>query len=372
MPSILFLNKAPPYRDSGAEKVVWETGKHLATNNWDVHYLCPLEVDERDPPVRENITFHNVFTPDSYLTGRAVYFLKGISPYRKLVKDLDPDLIYDNASPLMFVYAQLADPERVVTKVHSINGLQAFTNKPHIPTKIGTFLGDQFYRIKDGERILTVSESTKERLEERVRKNPDKITVVRNGIDVNAFNYEFSANGPVLCLCMLTPRKNVATLLRAWNRLERDGVKRELLIAGDGPSRDRLEKLAASLGLENVKFKGHVSNEEKRELLEKAYCYVLPTRLEGLGLTNLEAMASGCAVVSTETFGVKDYLLHEENGLAVPVEADEALATAITRILESPSLGEELAESGRETVERDFRIEDAVRRERIALERFVE
>lgn len=372
MNTILFLNKAPPYRSSGAEKVIWELGKHLAANDWDVNYLCPLNIDDTTPPNIENITFHNVATPGSYLAGRVAYFVVGIPECRRLVDDLEPDLIYDNASPLMFPYAQLAQPERTVTKVHGVNGREAFTNKPHLPTKIGTFLGDQLYRLKDGRRMLTVSQSTKDRLAGRVRTNPDEITVVQNGIEVSDLDYQFSPDGPILSLCMLTPRKDIATLLKAWKRLEQDGVDRELIIAGDGPSRDRLEGLAADLGVQQVTFKGYVPEAEKKRLLEEAYCYVLPTRLEGLGLSNLEAMASGCVVISTHTDGVWDYLEHDTNGLAVPPEAPDALAAAIKRTVADTSLGKRLARAGRKTVEQEFRIEEAVERERKVLAEFID
>ena len=371
MPRILFLNKAPPYQDSGAEKVIWEVGKHLAEHDWEVHYLCPLNSEGQVPSKRQNIDFHTVDTPDSYLASRVSYFVTGISKYRHLAAELDPDIIYDNASPLMFIYTHLANPERTLTKVHGINGRQAFINKPHIPTKVGTFLGDQLYRLKDGRRILTVSKSTKERLKGRVRKNHDKISVVQNGINVEEFEYQFSPDGPILCLCMLTPRKNVATLLKAWHQLEQQGVDRELVIAGDGPSRTNLESLARKLGLKQTTFRGYVSKETKRRLLQEAYCYVLPTRLEGLGLSNLEAMASGCAVISTDTYGIKDYLESDENGLMVPTEDPDAVAKAIQRLLSNPELGAELAYAGRETVEQHFRIQDAVERERKILEQYL-
>jgi glycosyltransferase involved in cell wall biosynthesis len=128
--------------------------------------------------------------------------------------------------------------------------------------------------------------------------------------------------------------------------------------------------LAEELNLQQVTFRGYVSEQEKHQLLQDAYSYVLPTRLEGLGLSNLEAMASGCAVISTYALGVRDYLENEENGLAVPAEESQALADAIQRLNGDPELGERLAKAGRQTVEQDFGIEDAVEREREVLERF--
>jgi glycosyltransferase involved in cell wall biosynthesis len=82
-------------------------------------------------------------------------------------------------------------------------------------------------------------------------------------------------------------------------------------------------------------------------------------------------MASGCAVISTDTYGIKDYLESDENGLMIPTEDPDAVAKAIQRLLSNPELGAELAYAGRETVEQHFRIQDAVERERKILEQYL-
>jgi len=368
VPRILFLNKAPPYRGSGAETVIWELGTHLAAHGWDVHYLSPMDLDDADPPNLENVTLHNVPTPDGFLAGRVAFFLKGIGPYRRLIRELDPDIVYDNASPLLFIYAHLVTPSRVVTKVHGINGRAAFEHKSRLPTKVGTMLGDQLYRLKDGSGLLTVSESTRDRLQRLVSKNPDRIRVVRNGIDPDPYEFTFSPEGPVLSLCQLSPRKDLETLLRAWRHVKDAGVERRLIVAGDGPRRDALEELAANLGLRNVEFRGYVPEEEKLRLMREASCYVLPTLMEGFGLSNLEAMASGCVVISTDAPGVRDYLRHEKNGLMFQPGDDGTLATAIRRALDDPEAAESWALRGRETVEELYHIEDTVADERAVLE----
>lgn len=368
-PRILFLNKAPPYRGTGAEQVVWAIGTHLASNGWDVHYLAP---NGDNPPDVENITFHQVHTPDSFFAEKAAFFLKGAPVYRRLRTELNPDLIYDNPSPFPFPYAHLLDSDRVVAKVHALYGMSAFRNKHHLITKVGTLAGEQLYRGMDGNRLLTISESTKHRLGKQVRRNADGITVVENGIDVERFDYAFNPDGPVASLSELTPRKNVACLLRAWSKLETDGVvNRPLIIAGDGPRRAALEKLASKLSLSSVTFRGYVPEDEKLRLLQDAFCFVLPTRMEGFGLTNLEAMASGCVTVSTETPGIRDYLVDGSNGRVVPSDDPEALAATLAEVMVTPHAQRLLARQGRETAEEHDRA-STLEQERQVLEQMLD
>ena len=368
MPTILFLSKAPPYRQSGAEKVIWDLGKHLAKNNWEVHYLCPIQGQR---PTERNITFHEVKTPNSFFAEKATFFIKGIWKYREVIDRVAPDLIYDNSSPFPFLYAHLVDSDRLVTKVHAVYGSSALKNKNHPITKVGTIAGEQLYRLKNGEEFVTISPSTKERLSKLVSRNARDISVVPNGIKVNEFEYSFSPNGPILSLCELTPRKDIESLLRAWKRIEvNNNVDQELIIAGDGPRKSDLEELAGKLKLKQTTFRGFVSEKEKKRLFRDAYCYVLPTRLEGFGLANLEAMASGCVVISTDTWGVRDYLEHGENGLSVQPESPTQIARALSEALSDPQSYQEISKNARKTAER-YQLKDCVEYERSVLEQML-
>jgi len=64
--------------------------------------------------------------------------------------------------------------------------------------------------------------------------------------------------------------------------------------------------LGAELGLDRVVFAGYVSEQRKRELFAESLVFALPTYIEGMPLTLVEAMAHGCAVVNTDTYGVRD------------------------------------------------------------------
>ena len=91
------------------------------------------------------------------------------------------------------------------------------------------------------------------------------------------------------------------------------------------------------------------SNIEVLELYRKATVFVLPSILEGMPLPPLEAMASGCVVVSADCVGIRVYLKDEFNSIIVPIRDSKVLFTAVQRILDDKDLMEKLRKNGRKT-----------------------
>lgn len=124
----------------------------------------------------------------------------------------------------------------------------------------------------------------------------------------------------------LTPRMGLDDLLRAWALLPRDDA--DLLIAGEGPDRPRLESIANELGLDaRVRFLGSVPDD----LLPDVYragdvCAVPSTRLEGFGLVAIEALACGTPVVVADTGGLPEAVAGLPGDIVVPVGDHGALA----------------------------------------------
>jgi L-malate glycosyltransferase len=153
----------------------------------------------------------------------------------------------------------------------------------------------------------------------------------------------------------LIHRKGHDLLLHALEELRRTHAGCHYVVVGDGPERGSIERLTARLGLEDVvHFLGFVPCPPGVVFRDATDIAVSPSRLEGFGLTVIEAGAAGCAVLATATTGMTEILTDEVNGLIVPVEDPERLLAGLTRLVEDPSLRERLGCALKEEVMQRF------------------
>ncbi len=147
--------------------------------------------------------------------------------------------------------------------------------------------------------------------------------------------------------------KGVDILLHA---LERRAAR--AVIVGDGPKRAEWEQLSRQLGLDGrVTFTGEVPDEELRRLMHACAVLVLPslTRAEAFGYVQLEAMAAGKPVISTDVpSGVSWVNQDQRTGIVVAAGDETALGAAIDRLLGDAPLRARLGAAGRARVEEEF------------------
>ena len=181
----------------------------------------------------------------------------------------------------------------------------------------------------------------------------DRISVIPFGIDSSQWRLSpRAADEPfVLFVGRHVPYKGVDVLIRA---LQGTGIA--AVIAGDGPQRDAWEDLARSLEVK-ARFAGDVSDAAPRDLFASCSLFVLPStsRAEAFGYVQLEAMASGKPVISTDVpSGVSWVNQHERTGLIVPASDAGALRTALQRLMSDAALRERLGRQARARVEEAF------------------
>lgn len=155
----------------------------------------------------------------------------------------------------------------------------------------------------------------------------------------------------VLSVGRLTAQKAHADLVAAVSEIASRYPGVRLLIAGDGPERQRLEEAieAHALG-DRVRLLGHVA--EPARLLRVADAFVLPSRYEGTPFALLEAMASGLPVVAASFGGAREIIEHGRDGLVVPVGDTEALGAAIASLVDDPGSRTTMATAARTKVRR--------------------
>lgn len=165
--------------------------------------------------------------------------------------------------------------------------------------------------------------------------------------------YDLKGKKVVLFTGRLTPQKGVDYLIRAAGR-----IQGEVLILGDGPERERLEKLIRDLKLTNCRILGYMKPGEQvgfKAFYSRADVYVAPsTWKEPLGLVILEAMAAKTPVVSTRAGGVMSLIRDGYNGYLVHVRNSEDIADRVNRLLSDKSLADKMAERSYDLVVKKY------------------
>jgi glycosyltransferase involved in cell wall biosynthesis len=139
----------------------------------------------------------------------------------------------------------------------------------------------------------------------------------------------------LLATSRLTAQKGIDTAIRALPSIDRDAV---LVVLGEGPERDALERLAAELGVSSRVFLlGRVPDVSA--WLRRASVFVHPARWEGFGLGVLEAMHAGLPVVASGVSSLPELVVDGETGYLVAADDPQALAEAVGRALDDPTLG---------------------------------
>lgn len=173
--------------------------------------------------------------------------------------------------------------------------------------------------------------------------------------------YGFDPSDPLtVCSARISVRKGQLELVEAWARVILEVPRARLVLAGScnsGSQEYRAEVLHAvkRLGLsQHVALDENLSHADMPQLYQAADVVVQPSRAEGLGLALLEGMACGRAVVGTDISGIREVIVGSESGLLVPPEAPDALAAAVSMLLQEPLLRERLGAEALRRVEGRF------------------
>lgn len=221
----------------------------------------------------------------------------------------------------------------------------------------------ELHRYRSAARVIAISRSTRDDLVRFLRIDPSRIDVVPNGVDVTRWRGSGGLTGAMEDAAVLAKhglgarpfllyvgacdyRKNVPTMLRALAKA-RESEDVELAWAGGIPESRlravRREIAGAAVGA-HVKMLGFVADAELPALYRAARAHLFLSRIEGFGLTVVEAMLAGCPVVAASGSGCDELL--GDAGLVVDADDADGAAAALLR-LRDPNLRAVLVERGR-------------------------
>jgi glycosyltransferase involved in cell wall biosynthesis len=207
-----------------------------------------------------------------------------------------------------------------------------------------------------------------------------KAELIRNGFDPEKIEVHvpvhpdgedkspssFSDRNLVLFVGQIIRGKGVDLLLRALAKVK---VPFEACILGDGNHRPYCEQLCARLGLQDrVHFDGFVPHDQLKNFYQEASLLAVSSVWpEPFGLVGQEAMFHGLPVVGFDAGGIREWLLHGENGFLVPWKDIDVFALRIEQLLRDKDLARRLGARGRELVSQ----EQAISRQNCPIEQML-
>jgi glycosyltransferase involved in cell wall biosynthesis len=218
--------------------------------------------------------------------------------------------------------------------------------------------------IKKASAFVCVSQVTADSLKDYVQTHyavdlSDRTFVTYEGVsdyfftpsDDSAFDQEpaleFLKQPFILAVGKISPRKNLEIVINALARIQSKITHHLVTVGGDGWDFENVKTLVNSLGLgDRVHFLGYVNDEMLHALYCKAALFIYPSLFEGFGLPVLEAMASGCPVVTSNVSSLPE-VAGDAAVLVDPKSADD-IASAIESVCLNRSLADELRRKGNE------------------------
>ena len=327
----------PTFGGSGI--VATELGKSLAKKDHQVHFITyshPVKLGE----LRKNIFYHEVTTSD--------YPLFEYTPYEQVLTSKLVDVVKFEKLDLLHVHYAIphASAAYMAQQILKEQGI----NIPFITTLHGTditLVGKDpsfepviTFSINRSNKVTAVSENLKQ---ETISLFPidKKIDVIPNFICLNDYQMKNNDyykkryapnNEKIIChISNFRKVKRIEDALKVFDQVSKK-IKTKFILVGDGPDRNKLERLARnSPYFKNIYFLGNLKST--KEILNIADLFILPSSKESFGLAALEAMACGVPVVASNSGGIPEVVSNGLSGLLNDVGDVKKMALNAIEIL---------------------------------------
>ncbi|MEH7223926.1 glycosyltransferase family 4 protein [Bacillus sp. JJ1566] len=313
-------------------------------------YLPAYKTEGFDIPIGMTMRHVQINDPVSTNAYNSSTNLDTIKKFRsQLEEDFEPegiDVIHAHDWMGVFAAARLAERYKIplIWTIHSTE----YDRAAGMPVNPGILAIEQ-EACKNVNHTITVSNLMKQSLVSVYNADPNKISVIYNGIETSPFqeisNRDYQrTDGYILFLGRVTGQKGPDDFLAAAQIVlaERDDVR--FMIAGDGDLLKSLKRRAKRWKIsKQIEFTGSVYDDQLMDCYKKAIIFVLPSVSEPFGITVLEAMASGLPTIISTNTGAGEVV---NNVKYVEPKQPNELAQAILTLLNNPQLRQTLGEEG--------------------------
>jgi len=334
--------------------------KKLQNEGFDVTFACTDDEDARFVEA-QGISFYPVKISRSI----SISDISAIIKLYKFFKKNNFVLVNTHTAKAGFAGRTAAWLARVPLIIHTAHGLVIHENLSSVKKIIYKFL--ERWIGKKTSAFIVVTDKVGEELIKTGIAEKNKIHRIYNGINLDDFSklnessrtisrekFNIKNDETVIgTLSRLVPDKGLKDLIKAFALTHKLNPKTKLILAGEGPLKDELVKLAEELKIkDSVIFIGWQNNVPQTLALFDIFC--LPTLREGFGYVFLEAQAAGVPVIATKISPLTETMQDGESAILVPPNSPEEISTAIQKILGDESLRIRLTENGLKNVRERF------------------
>jgi glycosyltransferase involved in cell wall biosynthesis len=344
----------------GREEFVHRLATSLAKRGHEVDVLAPALPGLADPPNRDDdaaFTVTRVELGGLFLEGERTDLPAAVEATAARFREARPDVVHaHNLGPDLMVLRQAMSRAGVTAPITlTVHGL-ASTIDP------GRWSIAR-YAERAVDIVVAVSEVARDEVARRAPRLQQRLVLVRNGVPIPVDAPAASPDArDLLVMGRLSTEKGVAALLVAFSVLVAGDRSWRLVVAGDGPDRAGLERLATHLGVaDRVVFTGWLDQERLAAQLRDSLLVVVPSVWdEPFGLAAAEAQAAGRAVLASRVGALPEIVVDAETGWLVPPGDPLALAAILRAVAEDPTVAVTHGARARERAAREFDWETCV------------
>jgi glycosyltransferase involved in cell wall biosynthesis len=379
--NILYITQLFSASRSGAEVIFYDFAEGMAKHGHHVDIVCHKITNFKEENNLDGATIHRIRPAIEYKGGlpasikqNMMYIINALIKGSQIIRQNKIDIIHtDSFSPIIVgsILAKIHDVP-VISTIHDIFTNQSADNWKKWATqnnvsRISSLIGPLFEKITvkmPVDIIHTVSNASKEDILDFKARSSGDIIVIPNGINLKNYDclgFKKDYQNYVLFIGRLVYYKNLDTVISSFKEIANKLPHAKLIVVGDGPMRDKWEKMVSELHLDqNIEFTGYISHEKKVELLSKCCALLLPSVFEGFGLVLLEAFAMSKPVLVANT---KPYDEIVDNGVdcfMLSAYDPYKWSEKIIFLLSNKTICQSMGNKGRLKVESKFNINNVV------------
>lgn len=328
MKKVLFVNHC--LSSGGSEKAMTLVANYFAEHGIDVTMIL-LNDEPKVYKVNDKINIEECYCPVE--GNKIAWQYRRLHTIRDAVKRNNPDVIvtFMSENNARVIAATLGMGKYIV---------QSERCNPYVVSKMVKLAMKTI--MKKADYTVFQTQQAREFYPKKIQR---KSTIIANALPENLPEINRNViNKKIIAVGRFSQQKNFELLINAFSIFSKNVPEYRLVIYGDGPLRESLEKQVSLLGInESVKLPGYISNVI--EELSDAAMYISTSNYEGISNAMLEAMAMGVPCICTDcpVGGARDMIVSDYNGILIPVGDEQRLVEAMTKIAGDDELASKIS-----------------------------